>query len=157
MFLQENFKYLILGTIIGFGLLGTGTLAWGEEKANDSRTRLKSGKLRHDPFSLPAGVRVLKEGDAEIRGFILSTEWEEGLVASRVDGIFTNGRKAAAIINHVYAERGSWLGEEQVVEIEEDRVILVGRDGGKRELSFKGGKLHLKVTKWVKSKDNKRK
>lgn len=157
MLLPESVKYIVLGTIISLSFLGTRPLAWGEERPGDGRTSLKEQKSGHDPFALPAGVRVLKEEDAEVHGFTLSTEWEEGMVASHVDGIFKSGRGVVAIINHVYAERGSWLGKERLAEIEEDRVILTGKDGGERVLPFKDDKLRLKVTKWVKSKADKRK
>ncbi|MFQ5861930.1 MAG: hypothetical protein ACE5IC_02305 [Candidatus Brocadiales bacterium] len=153
----EGFKYLLCGFIVTMGLLGTSILAWSEEKATGVRGSLKEGAGR-SPFSLPPGVKFLKEEeDAEAEALSISTKWEEGMVASRVDGIFQRGEKTTAIINGVLVDEGSWAGKEQVVKIEDDKVVLAGKEGEERVLPFKRGELDLKVVKRVKSKDKEKK
>ncbi len=152
MSLPERFKGLVLAAFVALVLLEPGVLVQGEEKTEGARDSVKGENLGHDPFILPGRVGFVKENDAEIAGFILSTEWEEGMSASRVDGIFRNGRNAAAIINHVYVKEGSWVGKEQVVEIKKDKVVLAKKGGERRVLPFKAGKLDIKVTKRVKPK-----
>lgn len=156
MLLPKGFKWLLLGAVITLGLLGVGASAWGEEKASKGNS-MEEEKSGRDPFSLPAGVRFLKEKDTEAGATSLSTEWKEGAVASHVDGIFQNGKKVRAIINRTWVEEGGWVGEEQVVEIKKDEVVLAGKKGEKRALPFKGGKVDLKVTEWVKPKAGEKK
>lgn len=157
MLLPGGFKYLLCGAVITLGLLGVSVPVWGEEKAS-GRSSLEEEKSGRDPFSLPGGVKFLKkEKGTDAGASSLSTEWKEGMVASRVDGIFQSGKKAMAIINHMWVEEGGLVGEEQVVEIKQDEVVLTGKNGEKRVLPFKGGKMDLKVTEWVKPKAKEKK
>jgi hypothetical protein len=55
--------------------------------------------------------------------------------AVRLLGIFEKGKDRVAIIDHEVVRRGDMIGDEKVLEIEKDKVILI-RDNTKRILSL---------------------
>ncbi|GAX61078.1 glycosyl hydrolase [Candidatus Scalindua japonica] len=101
------------------------------------------------PFTLPLDVSFFKKSQDFVETYSESGKWEEGMVASRVKGIFRSNGKSIANINHVWVETGSWVGEEQVTEINRDRVVLSGKNGLKRTLLMQEQKARFKVTKRI--------
>lgn len=159
----------LLAAIISFGIISVCITCFGkerekgdenplaEEKAedNESSVAVNVERLNRDPFSLPAGVGFLekkKEGKAGVSS--LYTEWKEGVVASNLNGIYQSGKNITASINGVWVKEGDLVGEESVVEIKLDSVILGGKDGKQRALSLKGIGSELKVIEKVKPVSN---
>lgn len=149
MSLPESSKGVTLCVAIIVGIFVAGVMAYGAEKTKENRDSKKEEKPVYDPFSLPGGVGFKKEEGAEVEGFSLSKEWEEGMYPSHVNGIFLSGRGSAAIINRVLVKEGSWVGDEQIIEIKKDAVVLARKDGTQRILPFNRGKLDVKVSKRI--------
>ncbi|MEE9315653.1 MAG: hypothetical protein V3U97_00925, partial [bacterium] len=87
-----------------------------------------------NPFSLPSGVSFEK---TEAVG-AYSEVWKEGIVASSVNGIFQSGNIVRANINGIWVKEGDWVGEEQIIEIETENVVLIGKETEKRNLPLRG-------------------
>jgi len=101
---------------------------------NRGSNPIKDEESMRDPFALPLEVNFLKKSQAAENADSGSGEWIEGMVASNVKGIFRSNGKSIANINHVWIETGKWVGEEQVVAINRDSVVLSGKSGVKRTL-----------------------
>lgn len=106
------------------------------------------------PFTLPPEVNFLKRVQETADAYSESGEWEEGMIASSVKGIFQSDRRSMANINHVWIETGSWVGEEQVTGIYKDSVILKGKNGVERTLFMQEDKdkAELKISMRIMSK-----
>ncbi len=100
-----------------------------------------------NPFSLPSGVSFEK---TEAVG-AYSEVWKEGIVASSVNGIFQSGNIVRANINGIWVKEGDWVGEEQIIEIETENVVLIGKETEKRNLPLRGVGTELKVIERVTS------
>ena len=60
-------------------------------------------------------------------------------MASSVTGIFQSGNIVRANINGIWVKEGDWVGEEQVIEIETENVVLIGgEEKEKRNLPLRG-------------------
>ncbi len=164
---MDRNKLLVL--IISFGITGVCITCFGkeiekgdespvaEEKAenNKSSVAVKVEGLNRDPFSLPAGVGFLekkKKGKSSVSS--VYTEWKEGVVASNLNGIYQSGKNVTANINGVWVKEGDLVGEESIIDIRWDRVILGGKGGKKRTLSLKGLGSELKVIEKIKPVSN---
>jgi hypothetical protein len=94
-----------------------------------------------DPFSLPPGVRTKMHVRSEERD---GEKPEEESTTIKVNAILTQGsRRVAAVGRHV-VEEGDWIGDEEVVRIEEDRVVL-RQSGQVRELVLQQSDVPLTV------------
>jgi hypothetical protein len=159
----------LLVAIISFGIIGVCITCFGkerekgdespvaEEKAenNEDSVAVKVERLNRDPFSLPAGVSFLEKKKKEKAGDTsVYTEWKEGVVASNLNGIYQSGKNVTANINGVWVKEGDLVGEERVIDIRWDSVILGGKGGVKRALSLKGIGTELKVIEKVKPVSN---
>jgi hypothetical protein len=142
-------KFFLIPAVIVSGMLGAcfTTLNGEEIKADDSF--VKKTNVYRNPFSLPSGVRFEKK--KEELGEIFETVWTEGVVASHVYGIFQSGNIARANINGIWVKEGDWVGEEQVIEIETENVVLKGKETEQRNLPLRGVETELKVFEIVKS------
>jgi len=101
------------------------------------------------PFTLPPEVNFLKKAQETTDACSESGEWKEGMIANSIKGIFRSNGKSIANINHVWVKTGNWVGEEQVTEIYEDRVILSGNNGVERTLLMQEDGARLKITKRI--------
>ncbi len=106
----------------------------------DSNGPVESEKVDRNPFSLPKGVHS---------GF---TGFEKGEVAKGVIGIFRSGKNVRAVINGKWTAEGDQIGDEKVLEIRRDAVVMTGKEGGKRELFLPWTETGLKIIKKVKPK-----
>ncbi|ODS33268.1 MAG: hypothetical protein SCARUB_01589 [Candidatus Scalindua rubra] len=171
----------LLVAIISFVIIGICITSFGkerekgdespvaEEKAEDSESSVEKERVEdsegdsveaektdRDPFSLPVGVRFREKKKEKRDGVILSAnqEFPEGMVASNLNGIYQSGKNTTANINGIWVKEGDWVGEEQVIDIQEDNVILSREDGEKRTLSLQEAESELKVIKRVKPVSN---
>jgi hypothetical protein len=121
-----------------------------KEEAETNDNSVKGEALYRNPFSLPTGVKFVEKGNRVSPGFSSENEstWDPEEVASSLSGIFQSGNIVKANINGKWMKKGDWLGEEQIVEIREDTVILIGKE--KRTLSLEGVEAELKVNERVK-------
>ncbi len=110
---------------------------------------LKNEESVRGPFILPPDVNFLKKAQDAEESYSESGEWEEGMVASNVKGIFRSNGKSIANINHVWVETGNWVGEEQVTEISKDRVVLSGKNGLERTLLMQDDVARIKITRRI--------
>ncbi len=147
---QIRANFLLIPAVIISGILGTSftTLNGEEVKADDSS--VEKVNVYRSPFSLPSGVSfVEKTGEV---GEFENTEWKEGVVANSVNGIFQSGNIVRANINGIWVKEGDWVGEEQVIEIETENVVLIGgEEKEKRNLPLRGVETELKVIKVAKT------
>jgi len=111
--------------------------------------RMYSVDTTRNPFSLPSGVRFAEKTGAI--GAYSELEWKEGVVATSVNGIFQSGNIVRANINGVWVKEGDWVGEEQVIEIETENVVLKGKETEKRNLPLRGVDAELKAIELVTS------
>ena len=159
--LQTRVKFYILPIILFLGTLGTGLPAINgedtksieaqnaESTKNDSVVKEEGEALYRNPFFLPTGVTFVEKQKRLSSGFSSESEtWDPDEVPSNLSGIFQSENIVKANINGKWMKKGDWLGEEQVVEIREDSVILAGKE--KRSLSLEGVETQLKVTERVK-------
>ena len=123
----------------------------GEEVSIDSDS-IKDEEQMRDPFALPLDVNFLKKSLEAEHTNSESGEWIEGMVASRVKGIFRSNGKSIANINNVWVETGKWVGEEQVTAINRDSVILSGENGVERTLLMQEDGARFETTKRIVSK-----
>ncbi len=133
-------KYIFIPTVIVVGVLSFGfTGLNGDEVEGDSKRSVETEvKVYRSPFSLPEGVNS---------GF---ETFQEGEVAESVIGIFSSGANVRAVINGKWTAEGEQIGEEKVLEIRKDAVVMVGKTGEKRELLLPWTETDLKVIKKVK-------
>ena len=124
---QIRAKFLLIPAVIISGILGVcfTTLNGEEIKADDSS--VEKVNVYRNPFSLPSGVRFVEKTEA-VGAYSENTEWKEGVVASSVNGIFQSGNIVRANINGIWVKEGDWVGEEQVIEIETENVVLIGKE-----------------------------
>ena len=54
-------------------------------------------------------------------------------MANNVNGIFKSGNIVRANIDGIWVREGDWVGEEQVMEIGTENVVLAGEEEGGRE------------------------
>ncbi len=147
---QIRAKFLLIPAVIISGILSVClTTLNGEEIKADDRAVEEVNLLYRNPFSLPSGVSFVEK--AETVGEFENTEWKEGVVASSVTGIFQSGNIVRANINGIWVKEGDWVGEEQVIEIKTENVVLIGKEKEKRNLPLRGVEAELKVIELVKS------
>lgn len=158
--LQIKVKFYLLPIILFLGTLGTGLPAInGEdtksietqnvEGANNNSVVKEEEALYRNPFFLPTGVKFVEKEKRLGSGFSSESEtWDPDEVPSNLSGIFQSENIVKANINGKWMKKGDWLGEEQVVEIREDSVILAGKE--KRSLSLESVETQLKVNERVK-------
>jgi hypothetical protein len=131
-------KYFFIPTAIVVGVLGVGFANLNGDDVKDNKGPVGTEKVSRSPFSLPEGVR------SEVETF------REGEVAETVIGIFRSGANVQAVINGKWTSEGGSIGDETVLEIRRDAVVMVGEEGKKRELLLPWTKTDLKVIKKVK-------
>ncbi len=130
-------KSLLISAVIISGILSAclTTLNGEEVKADDSSVEKVS--IYRNPFSLPSGVRF-EEKAGTVGTYSEYSKWKEGDVANSVSGIFQSGNIVKANINGVWVKEGDWAGEEQVIAIETENVVLLGKENSKRNLPLRG-------------------
>ena len=131
-------KYFIVPSVVVVGILGVGFADLYGGDIKESKGSVEAEKINRSPFSLPQGVR------SEVETF------KEGEVAETVIGIFRSGANVRAVINGKWTSEGDSIGEEKVLEIRRDAVVMVGTEGEKRELLLPWTATDLKVIKKVK-------
>ena len=131
-------KYILIPTAIVVGVLGVGFADLNGDVIKDSKGPVEAEKVNRSPFSLPEGVRS---------GF---ETFKEGEVAETVIGIFRSGPNVRAVINGKWTSEGDSIGDEKVLEIRRDAVVMVSGKGVKRELLLPWTDTGLKVIKKVK-------
>lgn len=112
----------------------------------------KDEESARGPFALPQGINFLKKAQEAADAYSESATWNEGMIASSVKGIFQSGGRTMANINHIWVEAGNWVGEEQVIVIYRDSVVLKGKNGVKRTLFLQEEKAELKISTRIMSK-----
>ncbi len=127
------------------------------EGVNIDPGHLKDEESVRGPFALPPEVNFLKKAQETAGDYSESGEWEEGMIASSVKGIFRSGGRSMANINHVWIEAGNWVGEEQVTGINKDSVVLKGKNGVRRTLFMQEDKAEVKISTRIMSKIKERK
>jgi hypothetical protein len=143
-------QFFLIPAVIISGVLSAcfTTLNAEEVKANNSSAEKVT--VYRNPFSLPSGVRFEERAEA-VSDYSEYTEWQEGVVASSVNGIFQSGNIVSANINGIWVKKGDWLGEEQVLEIEAENVVLIGKENEKRNLPLRNIENGVKVVELVRS------
>ncbi len=147
---QIRAKFLLIPAVIVSGILGVCFTTLNGEEINDGDSSVEEVNVYRNPFSLPSGVSFVEK--AGTVGEFENTEWKEGVVASSVSGIFRSGNIVRANINGIWVKEGDWVGEEQVIEIETENVVLIGgEEKEKRNLPLRGVETELKVIKVAKT------
>ncbi len=143
-------QFFLIPAVIISGVLSAcfTTLNAEEVKAGDRSTEKVT--MYRNPFSLPSGVRFEERKEA-VSDHSEYTDWQEGVVASSVNGIFQSGNIVSANINGIWVKKGDWLGEEQVLEIETENVVLIGKENETRNLPLRRIENGLIVVELVKS------
>jgi len=131
-------KYFFIPAAIVVGVLGVGFANLNGDDVKDNKGPIETEEVSRSPFSLPEGVRSVVE------------TFKEGEIAETVIGIFRSGTNVRAIINGKWTKEGDMIGEEKVLEIRKDAVVMVGGEGEKRELLLPWTETDLKVIKKVK-------
>ena len=135
---RYKINMLILACVITFILSGITLIdpikANGEPKGRTTQSQ-EGGR---DPFSLPAGVRLLSKIDmaSGAKGISPKTESKPNdMLPSplKVNTILISDHIRLALIDHHIVTIGDSIQNEKVVEIEKDRVIL-GKGDQKRTL-----------------------
>jgi hypothetical protein len=147
---QIRAKFLLIPAVIISGILGVCFTTINGEEIKDGGISMEEVNVYRNPFSLPSGVRFVKKTEA-VGAYSGNKEWKEGVVASSVTGIFRSGNIVRANINGIWVKEGDWVGEEQVIEIETENVVLIGKETERRNLPLRGVKTELKVLEIVKS------
>ncbi len=146
---QIRAKFLLIPAVIISGILGVCFTTLNGEEIKDDDSSVEKVNVYRNPFSLPSGVRFVEKTEAV--GAYSESEWKEGVVASSVNGIFRSGNIVRANINGIWVKEGDWVGEEQVIEIETENVVLIGKEKQKRNLPLRGVETGLKVVELVRS------
>ncbi len=148
---QIRVKFLLIPAVIISGILGVCFTSLNAEELKADDSSVEKVNVYRNPFSLPSGVRFEKKTGA-IGEYSEYTEWKEGVVASSVNGIFQSGDIVRANINGMWVKEGDWVGEEQVIEIEPENVVLIGgEEKEKRTLPLRGVEAELKAIELVTS------
>ena len=146
---QIRVNFLFIPAIIISGILSVCFTTLNGEEVKADVSSVEKVNVYRNPFSLPSGVRFEEKTEA-VGVYSDYTEWKEGSVASRVNGIFQSGNIVRANINGIWVKEGDWVGEEQVMEIEADNVVLIGgEEKEKRNLPLRGVEAELKVIERV--------
>ncbi len=148
LMLQTRAGLLLIPAVIISGILSVCVATSNGEEIKDVSSSVEKTKVYRNPFSLPSGVRF-EEKAGTVGTSSEYAEWKEGVVASSVNGIFQSGNIIRANINGIWVKEGDWVGEEQVIAIETENVVLVGKENGRRNLSLRGAEIKLKVTEPV--------
>lgn len=160
--LQIRVKFYLLSMVLFLGTLSTGLTAINGEDTksieaqnaesikNNSVVKEEGEALYRNPFFLPTGVKFVEKEKRLSPGFSAEKEstWDPEEVASSLSGIFQSGNIVKANINGKWMKKGDWLGEEQIVEIREDTVTLIGKR--ERSLYLEGVETELRVNERVK-------
>lgn len=159
--LQIRVKFYLLPMVLFLGTLSTGLTAINGEDTksieaqnaesikNNSVVKEEGEALYRNPFFLPTGVKFVEKEKRLSPGFSSENEsWDPEEVASVLSGIFQSGNIVKANINGKWMKKGDWLGEEQIVEIREDTVTLIGKR--ERRLYLEGVETELRVNECVK-------
>ncbi len=132
----NKFSFILIAIIVGFP--GVGFADSNDDNVDDDKVFIDSEEITRSPFSTPKGIRTVIE------------TFTEGEVAESVVGIFRSGANVRAVINGKWTEEGAQIGDEKVLEISKDAVVMVGKEGEKRELLLPWTEAGLKVIKKVK-------
>ncbi len=124
----------IVAGILGVGFAGSN----GDDVVSDNKVSVDAEEINRSPFSTPEGIRAITE------------TFKKGEVAESVIGIFRSGTNVRAVINGKWTAEGTQIGDEEVLEIRRDAVVMVGKEGEKRELLLPWTETGLKVIKKVK-------
>ena len=143
-------KCLLIPAVIVSGILGVCFTTLNGEEIKDGGSSVEKVNVYRNPFSLPSGVRF-EEKTGAVGSYSENAEWKEGVVASSVNGIFQSGNIVRANINGIWVKEGDWVGEEQVIEIETENVVLIGKENDKRNLPLRGVEAELKAIELVTS------
>ncbi len=131
-------KLFFIPTAIVVGILGVGSVDSNGDDVNGNKVSVETEGLNRSPFSTPKGIRSISE------------TFEKGEVAESVIGIFSSGINVRAVINGKWTSEGAQIGDEKVLEIRREAVVMVGEEGEKRELLLPWTETDLKVIKKVK-------
>jgi len=145
---QTRAGLLLIPAVIISGILSVCVATSNGEEIKDVSSSVEKTYVYRNPLSLPTGVRF-DEKAGTVGTSSEYAEWKEGVVASSVNGIFQSGNIVRANINGIWVKEGDWVGEEQVIAIETENVVLVGKENGRRNLSLRGAEIKLKVTEPV--------
>lgn len=116
-----------------------------EEKPAESEIEDVRQGWEKNPFALPSGIRLVrdKEKEPEPGATAIKTS-ETNLPELKVNSIFiSNGRKLAIINNRVVTV-GNELGNEKIIDIQRDRVIM-GNANQKRTILLDQSPVSLTV------------
>jgi len=84
-----------------------------------------------DPFSLPAGIRVVS-GEA-VQGESLPENGASGL---KLTAILRRGTRGMAAVNHQVVQEGDMVNGEKVLKIGKSSITLLAQDGSMRALNL---------------------
>ena len=140
-------KFLLIPAVIVSGILGICFTTLNGEEIKDGGSSVDKVNVYRNPFSLPSGVSF--EKTEAVGAYSGNTEWKEGVVASSVTGIFQSGNIVRANINGIWVKEGDWVGEEQIIAIEKENVVLKGNEEEKRTLPLRGVEAVLKAIERV--------
>lgn len=153
LMLRIRVKSLLLLNTIIIGTLCVCFTTLNGDEVEDRKDAVEMGKKYRSPYTLPAGVGFVEnEKDKKKEESFYSNEWKEGEVANSVNGIFQSGKNTMASINGIWIKEGDQAGEEYVLEIRRDAVVLMGKGKEKRELPVQETVTNLKVIKKVRPK-----
>jgi hypothetical protein len=141
---QIRAKLLLIPAVIISGILSVCVTTSNGEEIKDVGSSVEKVSVYRNPFSLPSGVRFEEKAGA-VGAYSEYAEWQEGVVASSVNGIFQSGNIVRANINGIWVKEGDWVGEEQVIAIETESVVLLGKENDKRNLPLRGVETEFKV------------
>lgn len=147
---QIRVKFLLIPVVIISGILGVCFTTLNGEEVKAVGSSVEKVNVYRNPFSLPSGVRF-EEKAGTVGTYSEYAEWKEGVVASSVNGIFQSGNIVRANINGIWVKEGDWVGEEQVIAIETEYVVLKGEKNDKRNLPLRGVEAELEVIELVTS------
>jgi hypothetical protein len=144
-----NVRFLLTHAVIISGIISicVTILNGAEVKSNDSS--VEQVTAYRNPFSLPSGVRF-EERKEMVGAYSEDAVWKEGVVASSVNGFFKSGNIVRANINGIWVREGDWVGEEQVMEIGVENVVLMGEEeSARRTLPLRGDGARFEVIERV--------
>jgi hypothetical protein len=137
LMLRIRVKSLLLLNTIIIGTLCVCFTTLNGDEVEDRKDAVEMGKKYRSPYTLPAGVGFVEnENDKKKEESFYSNEWKEGEVANSVNGIFQSGKNTMASINGKWIKEGDQAGEEYVLEIRRDAVVLMGKDKETAEIAI---------------------